>query len=266
MEVQWNSPFIQIIFAVLLAILPITISEIPVMWKCLLWLFAWAIMVRLGYAFIPGVGKLPIVVKISLLVGLSALLLAGTYGRIYTLWRKEKAAATSGVLRVHGATPNAQGRIFQIGRVGTTFDWQGPENQSPITFLDAAKFNLSVKNGELRVSMEVVDGQGKLVAKITDNRWEVSPDHFISWDKNYTDDTLEVLDGRQTVVLQIRLLADKVQIQGEWHDAFGNGTRIEEAPGGAAQIFKLVGQNNYPEQRIKPIMKYPSSEHWAEFE
>jgi hypothetical protein len=36
------------------------------------------------------------------------------------------------------------------------------------------------------------------------------------WDKNYTDDSLEVKDGHGRVVLQVKLLPNIVQIQEEW--------------------------------------------------
>jgi hypothetical protein len=257
-------PIVQIFFALLLAILPLTVSEIPVMWKCVLWALSWLILLHFAHSFVPAIGKLSAIVRVSLGIGLTAFLVAGLEAPIKKTWREEQARATSGVLRLRSGKANAQGLIFQIGKVGTCFNWQGAGE--PMKFLDGANFNLFIANGELQISIEVVDGQGKRVAKITNNRWEVSPDHSISWDKNYTDDTLEVLDGRGTVVLQIRLLPDRVQIQGEWHDAFGNGTRIKETPGGAAQIFKLAGANNYPNDRIKAIMRYPSREHWQEFE
>ncbi len=82
----------------------------------------------------------------------------------------------------------------------------------------------------------VRDRQEHLVA-IEKNHWSVTP---ACLDKNYTENSLEVFDARGLVVFQMRLLADYVELQGEWRDEFGNGVRFAEEP----RILALQSQLN----------------------
>ena len=47
-----------------------------------------------------------------------------------------------------------------------------------------------------------------------------------SWDFNYTQDTLEVLNGDGEVALQIRVLRDAIQLAGKAWGSDGTGIRI----------------------------------------
>jgi hypothetical protein len=260
-----NLKIAAVILTVICAIIPM-LPSMPMIWRVFFGFMAWCGFLYLLCTEIEYLRKIPRDVMWGRAFLVTVCLLIVLWVPINSAWHTEKAAAIKGVLRVHEGESNAQNRMYQIGRSGPILIWQGAKGQSAMEFPDAAKLELSLKNRELYISTEVVDGQGKMVAKVTENQWEVSPDHSVSWDKNYTDDTLEVLDGRGTVVLQIRLLPDRVQIQGEWHDAFGNGMRIREGSHGDALLSRITGQNNLANERIKPIMKYPSREHWAEFE
>jgi len=96
------------------------------------------------------------------------------------------------------------------------------------------------------------DRSGNLVANVKDNHWDVSDSKQSCWDKNYTNDALEVKDGRGRVVLQVRLLADGVRLQAEWHDENG-------------KLLLQFTDNRYTDyDGIAPLFKYPSSDHWGE--
>jgi hypothetical protein len=82
---------------------------------------------------------------------------------------------------------------------------------------------LEVEHGVVQVSTVVRDRQGRLGASIEKNHWSVTS---ACLDKNYSTDSLEILDTRGLVVFQVRLLADRVELQGEWRDEFGNGVRL----------------------------------------
>jgi hypothetical protein len=112
-----------------------------------------------------------------------------------------------------------------------------------------------------------------LIAEIIRNEWKVAPPPG-NWDRNYSDDALEVRNPRGRVVLQVRALADRIQIQGVWP------LGPEWKPSGAAQMIIRQDPNNpsqgqlvlYPLNprpetawpEIIPIFKYPSERHLGE--
>ena len=69
------------------------------------------------------------------------------------------------------------------------------------------------REGELLVTADVKDKDGHPIVEINENHWKVSPSKNVCWDKNYTKNALEVLDGRQHVVLQLEILADRVRVR-----------------------------------------------------
>jgi hypothetical protein len=105
------------------------------------------------------------------------------------------------------------------------------------------------KKGPL-VSTTVRDSEGHIVAII---------------DKN----AFEVLDSSLHVVLQLRILKDRVQVQGEWWDNQGHGLRmvkpLKPTKEVGALVMPLGPGNKKNDSLIKPIFKYPSKHHWHEF-
>jgi hypothetical protein len=120
--------------------------------------------------------------------------------------------------------------------------------------------------GDIKVSTQIKDRNGNVVAELARNEWQVSPPN--TWDRNYTDDALEVIDGRGRVVLQVQAFRDGIKLQGEWWNK-DRGVRIASMKNpstgelGGAFIF-LRPTNDPDEPRIKPIFEYPSSAHFGE--
>jgi hypothetical protein len=90
-----------------------------------------------------------------------------------------------------------------------------------------------------------------------------------TWDRNYTDDALEVKNTGGRVVLQVRVLSDRIQLQGEWWSKDGFGVRFVKIPdpvtgamGGG--ITKLSIAINPDEPHIDPIFEYPSDSHFGQ--
>jgi hypothetical protein len=89
-----------------------------------------------------------------------------------------------------------------------------------------------------------------------------------SWDFNYTDDTLEVLNGDDKVVLQIRVLPERIQLAGEAWNADGEGIRIvpkvdlSVKPASGVSVVLLVRHKDHKydptEPHIVPIFSYPN--------
>jgi hypothetical protein len=160
--------------------------------------------------------------------------------------------------------------MIEIGDSGSRFIYAGESDEVEFNKI-AYNVGLKIKRGPhgLEVSTKIRDKYGLIVADINDNHWTVKQTAI--WDKNYTDNALEVLDERDQVVFQIRFLFDRVQIQGEWRDEFGHGLRWSKcaAPDGSTHGCITPWGNARTEQQnaqiIEPIFQYPSKEHWGEF-
>jgi len=275
MELQWNSPIVQIFFALLLAILPLTISEIPVMWKCVLWALAWGIMLHFGHTFIPGVARLPIAVKTSLAIGLSAFLVAAAYIPVFEIWREEKAAVLEGDLlggEKGEILPDSVPPWVQISDSAATFMMLPPKAGQPLQpyfdpFHDDAEFRVEGGKEAPLISTIVRDRSGNMVVEIKRNHWRVYPPYCS--DKNYTQVAFEVKDNSGHVLLQIKFIPNpgvRVQVQGEWWSNENRGVRILKAKDGQGYVIPLVPGNQHNDELIKPIFKYSSKHHWGEFD
>jgi len=75
--------------------------------------------------------------------------------------------------------------------------------------------NYDYPQDKLIISATFRDKEGHPIAILDKGKWVAANTQERSWDFNYTDDTLEVLNGDNKVALQIRVLADRIQLAGE---------------------------------------------------
>jgi len=126
----------------------------------------------------------------------------------------------------------------------------------------------------LKVSTEIRDSRGELLAKLVRNEWSPGK-HPPLLDRNYTHDALEVLDAAGDVAFQIVMLPDRIRLQGKWYYSDGKRTTIMEGyrgrPTGGATIDFAVSDSDehnsmrpYPNQSIKRMFVYPSSKDLGE--
>ena len=122
-----------------------------------------------------------------------------------------------------------------------------------------------------KVSTRIVDDIGNLLVEINRNEWKVAPPPQ-TWDRNYSDDALEVRDGAGRIVLQVRALSDRIQLQGMWWVDLGppNGVRRMTIwqgtdPKKGAQIVFTPKGGGEPPPHIPPMFVYPSELHLGEF-
>ena len=117
------------------------------------------------------------------------------------------------------------------------------------------------------ITTTVRDRNGNLVLNIAKSHWTVFPKFYS--DKNYTKDSLEVMDNAGHVIFQVRLVGGIVRLQGEWWDDQGKGLRIVKAKGipkDGGLFIPLDQYNQYNDRLIDRIFQYPSKDHWGEYE
>jgi hypothetical protein len=144
-----------------------------------------------------------------------------------------------------------------------------PAYVGPAFIFGTSNLTIESIDGELKVTTDIRNRQGKIEVQLVKNEWKVSPPPD-TWDRNYDDDTLEVKDPVGSIVLQIRILADRVQLQGEWWDSDGTGTRIVKCtdavtkkPGGC--LVPLDSKHDHSDSpQIQPLFRYPSELHFGE--
>ena len=107
-----------------------------------------------------------------------------------------------------------------------------------------------------------------MVVELIHNEWTTASNPQ-AWDRNYNDNTLEVKNSAGRIALQVRLLPDRVQLQGEWWDG-AQGYRMVASdnpllPGGFIVLFGNNGSGR-PEDPpfVKPLFVYPSKFHLGE--
>lgn len=154
-------------------------------------------------------------------------------------------------------------RAIEIGDGGTKFIYGGPEGTDFFRFAENSRLKVELINGAAKVSTAVNDENGSKIAEIIRNEWKVSPPPN-TWDKNYNNSALEVKNNRGDIVLQIKVLPDRIQVQGKWMISKYKGIALIKAPNGGALIEVITPQRPYFADKIEPIFKYPSALHLGE--
>ena len=119
-------------------------------------------------------------------------------------------------------------------------------------------FEFIAKAGRVWLTTKVLDREGKWLVKIKNNHWQVpSKPQITDW--NYDSDSLEVIGSTGRVVLQVRLLTDRLQLQGEFWNESGVGYRLV-ATGDSGHLVKLTQYDDPFIPSILPIFKYPNTQ------
>lgn len=158
---------------------------------------------------------------------------------------------------------NVPRRVIELGPNGSRIDQGGPAGTPHFNF-GGTSLLVEEVDGRLCVSTQIRDCDGKIIAELTKNEWSLGGSAI--FDRNYTDDALEVRDQYGEVVFQVRLFPDRVQVQGKFVGVDGFGTAIL-GPAKKGEGSRIVRSTlpEYKEVRIEPIFRYPSSLHFGEF-
>jgi hypothetical protein len=231
-----------------------------------IWTIAFLVFLYVSLDTIPYADKFSIPKKI-LLCGLVTLLCLD-FSWLFLRHRvmKEKAGVLSGYIAARNPK-YISNPVVEFGDSGLVMRWW--DNSTPLHLLKDAGLVLETGNDGIEISTIIRDRFGRRVMTISKNRWMVEAHNSI--DKNFTDDALEVLDEGGHVVFQVRMLPDRIQLRGEWHDEFGNGRQItecrvqKERSSGCIQIFGPKFPEEANKINFEPIFEYPSAEHLGEF-
>jgi hypothetical protein len=179
-------------------------------------------------------------------------------------------------------SPRGKGKIplVQIGKSDVVLGPEGTPGVHPIKLdpvgalllpgLEASKFTVEAVNGKIKFSCQVLDDAGKMMAEIIRNEWKVVPPPG-TFDRNYSDDALEVIDPRGRVVLQVVVLSNRIQIQGawplgpKWKPSGAAWVIIRQDPAHQSEAqFVILPTNPKDWPEIKPMFEYPSERHLGE--
>lgn len=127
---------------------------------------------------------------------------------------------------------------------------------------DSVDLNIWIASNKLYISTTVTDETGNIIARIIANEWQRNPNN--SFDKNFNDNTIEILDNQGNVVLQAQLKGDEVQFAGFFVKK--NNWTVELYPGsnGNGAIIESWPLNKLQPHHIDPIFNYPSKLHPGE--
>ncbi len=149
--------------------------------------------------------------------------------------------------------------ILEIGNSGSMLVQAG-EPGTPILIIGGNELLITKVNQQVKVSVKLFDQKGNLLAELIDNEWGINKNHI--YDRNYSVDALEVRDSRGKVILQVKVLADRIQLQGIFWAANGFGFAIWVENGMA--LMRHLKPNGHYNHVIQPMFKYPSDMHLGE--
>ena len=117
------------------------------------------------------------------------------------------------------------GSRVEIGNSTAIFEFMGKPGDPLFRFIGRSDITVESINGRVLVSTKIFDQKGQFVAELILNEWK-SALYPITWDRNYSGDALEVKNSVGEIVLQVKALPDRVQLQGKWYDENGNGVGL----------------------------------------
>jgi hypothetical protein len=180
--------------------------------------------------------------------------------------REKMISSYEGTLRVEStilfSTNERIYPILEIGTSGRGYFWNGTKGDPMITLPDNQYITIYEDRGQLKLSTKL-KGKDGLIAEIVDNKWKINPKE--SWDRNYNKSALEIKDSEGNIVLQVKLLKDRIQFQGKFYDKNGYENAIVGVEG-KDWVRTSEPADNQSEfgYKIVPIFKYSSKDHLGE--
>jgi len=157
--------------------------------------------------------------------------------------QRTKYQSETGILRSRSKSTK---KNPSIQLCGSELLWAGDQDKPAYT-VGGDNIYLRMQDGEAKLSMIVRNEHGVVVSTITNNVWFVPKATERVLDKNFTDDTLEVVDSRKKIVLQVQIIGEKVRLAETTYSANGDGP------------FSFGPFLNECDRLGETLFKYPSS-------
>ena len=122
---------------------------------------------------------------------------------------------------------------------------------------DRPILSVAVERGKLVVSATFISASGEILAEIDRNHWILNPGSFFQ--RNFTDDALEVIDTKGNVVLQLLLVDGTVFLQGVLRCRSGRGIEIFGTADGSGLLIGLK-PNEEPKEYLPRMCTYPAQD------
>jgi hypothetical protein len=114
---------------------------------------------------------------------------------------------------------------------------------------------------QAEISFDLKPRRGDVIAVITDNRISCIDCDDANWTES--DSAIEI-KHRGLVALQVRATDRGIHVQGRFFDGEGRGSVVYDVPEGGAIQSVGSGTNESDIKVIKPMFKYPGTEHRGE--
>jgi hypothetical protein len=204
--------------------------------------------------FLQNVGKYfkrPIRFVVAVVTLVAAVFGIVTY---YDYIKDKRESAQSGVI---GSSDSAQVRYLSVG--STRFEIESPNG---VIFKDGDLpiLTLNLKSGKLLVTTTIRDTKGQIVAELTNNEWQTNKNNI--FDRNYTDNALEVRDQNGKIALQVVHFGDTIHFAGIFRCRNGFTNVFCPLPEGGS-IIDIKSPGEESQHSIVPIFEYPSNLHFG---
>lgn len=125
---------------------------------------------------------------------------------------------------------------------------------------DGSLITIHLLSGKLFVSTIIKNSKGEVVAVLSDNEWGLNKNTM--FDRNYTNNALEVKDSKGEIVLQIVNFGDVIHFAGLLRCSHGYGIFLGyNREKGFMANYGPTDDPRQNNQSISPICEYPSDRH-----
>jgi hypothetical protein len=136
-------------------------------------------------------------------------------------------------------------------------------NLQPFSFIGDRNVTITLKNESILISADFRSLDGKIVAQITDNEWQINPNNY--FDRNYDENGLEIIDQDGITKFQIDYTdLYNIRIGGSF---ISNGSLYAFFPSGQSLFLGLKGRSKEELIRItdsiKTLFLYPSKNNFG---
>jgi hypothetical protein len=125
---------------------------------------------------------------------------------------------------------------------------------------DGSLVSIHLLEGVLSVSTIIKNSKGEIVAILNDNEWSLNKNTM--FDRNYTNNVLEVKDNKGEIVLQIVNFGDIIHFAGLLRCNHGYGIFLGyKRQDGFMAKYEPNDEPSHHNHSISPICEYPSDRH-----